>query len=541
MVEYAALALIAVVAAAACTVVVRALAQRVGILDVPNWRRIHTGHVPRFGGVAVYLAFVLTAGIAFDWKLVFGASYAFDLSLFSEIMVGGTIILLLGVYDDIRGAGIGLKLGGQLLAAGVMVLFGYDIPAISLPWGGEVELGILSVPFTLLWIIGIVNGLNLIDGVDGLATGVAFISAASSFFLAILFGNPEIAPFYAILAGATLGFLRYNFNPASIFLGDSGSMYLGFLLATLSIKSSQKSPTAIAIFIPILILGLPILDAGLSFGRRYLKASGLVDGAGRVSLRNLRLLHLGPAFRPDKEHIHHRLLGTGISPREVTILLYLVCVGLAVMAFSVAMTSQRGVVVLGIYAAVVLFAGMNRLGYFRGLTRYRGSLADSLRAPWERKGARILLLHAGESSKFAPLKERAERLGHQVTLVDSARLGDLSGQPFQVVISELVPEPTWLQTFGDRVKNVFQHSVHVVADTGSGGLATDLSFHDGIYDLIDLQGQTPAADLAIQRAIEKAQLVSRLKFFYGLLWMLGIISPILFSAVVNLARAAMNE
>jgi hypothetical protein len=317
-------------------------------------------------------------------------------------------------------------------------------------------------------------------------------------------------------------------------------MVLGFLLATLSIKSCQKSPTAVAIFIPILILGLPILDTGLSFVRRYLRASGLVDDMGRLSLRNLRLLRVGPAFRPDREHIHHRLLGAGIAPREVTLLLYLVCVGLAVMAFLVAFTSERAVIVLGIYGAVVLFAGMNRLGYFGGLGRYQGTLADSLRAPWVREGARILVIHRGVAEAFGPLLLEAEKLGHEVTLVTHERAAECRGQHYHLVVSEHGGEG-WLASFVEKIRESFHHSVHVVAAAAGASAGGEVRFHDGVYDLIDLGSRPGALALALQRAIEKARIVSRLKFFYGLLWLLGIMAPILVAVVASLARAVLGR
>jgi UDP-GlcNAc:undecaprenyl-phosphate GlcNAc-1-phosphate transferase len=225
-----------------------------------------------------------------------------------------------------------------------LFFLGFRIERIANPFGHELELGILALPFTCLWMVGVINALNLIDGLDGLAGGVAFFAVLTNFFLGFARGDILMCLFMAALAGAILGFLIFNFNPASIFMGDTGSMFLGFVLAAASIKTSQKSGTAVAMLVPIIALGLPIMDTLLAMVRRTL--------FGR------------PVFAADKEHIHHRLMSRLLlSHRHAVLFLYGLCClfALTALGLSYANSAEAALLLVGIGMTVAVL--MRKLGY----------------------------------------------------------------------------------------------------------------------------------------------------------------------------------
>ncbi|NMB35062.1 MAG: undecaprenyl/decaprenyl-phosphate alpha-N-acetylglucosaminyl 1-phosphate transferase [Firmicutes bacterium] len=277
------------------TPVFKRLAFKLGAVDLPNARKIHRKAMPLFGGLAIYLSFWLAALL-----ILFAVGGGEKLW---GIFWGGTLILCLGIYDDLRGLSYKVKFAGQFIAAFLLLIYNIKIEFITLPFQDMVSLGIfLIVPLTLLWVVGITNAVNLIDGVDGLATGVSTIAAVVIF--ALTWGKfPVLIPLLVLtLAGAALGFLPYNFAPARIFLGDAGSLFLGFMLAGFSIMGLTKQATLTTLIIPVLILGLPITDTFYAIWRRF---------------RNRR-----PIFQADNGHIHHRLLGLGLSTRQTVMILY---------------------------------------------------------------------------------------------------------------------------------------------------------------------------------------------------------------------------
>jgi len=222
----------------------------------------------------------------------------------------------------------------QFGVAGLMYALGFRIEIISTPFGGELNLGIFALPITLLWIVGIVNAMNLIDGLDGLAGGVAFFAVVTCFAMSYVRGQTLLIVFTAALGGAILGFLIYNFNPATIFMGDTGSMFLGFILAVTSVKTGQKGATTVAILVPIVALGLPLMDTALAFVRRLVRGQS--------------------PFTADKDHIHHRLLRLGFSQRSATLLLYGFCIALGLLAFSLTLSRGRETgIILGVLAVTV--------------------------------------------------------------------------------------------------------------------------------------------------------------------------------------------
>lgn len=331
----------------ALTPVVRGAALWAGVVDDPDERRVHAGRVPTLGGVAVALALIGGLWI-FDWFSAGAASellsnYGWRLRYF---LIGGCIVLAGGIADDVRSLPPAAKLGLQVVAAVVAVSGGYGVSAITNPLtGGEITLGAVGGMLTVLWIVAVTNAFNLIDGLDGLAAGVALIAALSIIMIALVEGRPDAALLGSAFAGALLGFLRYNFHPASIFLGDSGSQLLGYTLSLLSIQGLQKGATTVVIIVPILALGLPLLDTAVAVLRRY-----LVAGFAAV-------------FRADREHIHHRLVAMGMTQRRAVLILYVVCSMFGAVAFLsvVARGPVKGLLLAAV--AVATLIGIRFLGY----------------------------------------------------------------------------------------------------------------------------------------------------------------------------------
>jgi UDP-GlcNAc:undecaprenyl-phosphate GlcNAc-1-phosphate transferase len=318
---------ISVIAGSLLTPVVRDWAARWGLLDhALTSRKIHGRPVPRLGGIAIVVAFFAPlVGLLFVDSAVARIFRAEPRSVVG-LFLGGLAVAALGIYDDLRGTGANKKLAVQLCVGALMYSLGFRIDEIANPFGPSLPLGPLGLPFTMLWFAGVVNAMNLIDGLDGLAGGVALIGLASSFVLALLRGDPLMMLLCAALAGAVLGFLFYNFNPASIFMGDTGSMFLGFVLAAAGVQMQHSSGAAVALLTPVVALGLPIGDTLLAMLRRLLR--------GR------------PMFQADREHIHHLLLAKGLSHRGACLALYAVAVVLGVAALLLARAASGWTAVL---------------------------------------------------------------------------------------------------------------------------------------------------------------------------------------------------
>jgi UDP-GlcNAc:undecaprenyl-phosphate GlcNAc-1-phosphate transferase len=333
--------------AALLTPLVRRLSYRFGVLDhALSARKIHGRPVPRLGGIAIVIGFYAPLLGLLVLESSVGGMFLAERNLAFGLIVGGILIAGLGVYDDLRGAGAGKKFIVQFAIAGILYYLGFRVEALANPFGEPLQLGWLSLPFTLIWMVGVINAMNLIDGLDGLAGGVALVAVSTILLVSLHRSQPLMILFCAALAGSILGFLFYNFNPASIFMGDTGSMFLGFVLATSSIRTGQKSSTTVAVLIPIIILGLPILDTLLAMSRRAIR--------GR------------PLFRADKEHIHHRLLGLGLSHRQAVLVLYGICVLLGAVALLITYVESKRItllLVVGLVATVLVF--LRRLGYIR--------------------------------------------------------------------------------------------------------------------------------------------------------------------------------
>ena len=332
--------LIAVVVALAITPGVIFLAAKTGAMDAPDARKVHKKPIPRIGGLGIYAAFMVS---------MLTVMVLTDLSadVFHELvglMVSGTLIVLLGLLDDYTNLPAKVKLVGQIIAACVLVAFDVRIDFISDPFGDFLYLEIFAIPATIFWIVGLTNTVNLIDGLDGLAAGVSTIAAITIFLVALQQNFVLVAVLTAALAGAAIGFLYYNFNPARIFMGDTGSMFLGFMLAGISIIGAVKSAATIALIVPILALGLPILDTTFAIVRRY---------RGGV-----------PIFKPDKGHLHHRLLDLGFTQRQAVLLMYVISalLGLSAVALTEVSSSIAILIVCAVVAAVLF--GAKKIGIF---------------------------------------------------------------------------------------------------------------------------------------------------------------------------------
>jgi UDP-GlcNAc:undecaprenyl-phosphate/decaprenyl-phosphate GlcNAc-1-phosphate transferase len=333
-------------------------AHMIGAIDLPNERKIHRHPIPRLGGMAVWGSVILSFAIL---TILDPAHEAWTklVSIDGILMTGALlIILVVGFLDDLHPLHPGPKFFAQLIAATMFYAAGFRISGISNPFGPNlIHLGYLDYPVTILWIVGVTNSFNLIDGLDGLASGVGAIASVTIFAILLLNGDPSTALIALIITGALFGFLRYNFNPARIFLGDSGSLFIGVALALLSIKSSAKGSTVVAILVPLLALGLPIMDTLLSMVRRFLD-SLLPE---RVPEKFLHKMH--SMFLPDRKHIHHQLVSLGLSHRTAVLTLYMVSCAFGLGAFAITVTNNFGASLILLAVAFASIAGVRQLRY----------------------------------------------------------------------------------------------------------------------------------------------------------------------------------
>ena len=324
---------------------VRDFANRLGWVAAPTQERhLHSNPLPRLGGVAIFLSFSLCALLAALWGIRHPELHSPRfLPTMVTILLPAALVFALGVYDDLRGVGPYFKFSVQAIAAAMLYAGGLRIVNIPVIFGDHNLPRYIGFALTIIWVLGITNAFNLIDGLDGLAAGSALFSTMVAFVVAVLNGPPLVEIMTIALAGAILGFLRYNFNPATIFLGDSGSLFIGFVLSALALYGAQKAPTIVAVAIPVVSFGLPILETAISILRRLI--------SGR------------PIFTADREHIHHKLLQHGLTHRQVVILLYGVSAGFAMLSLFLLWPTGSS---LGLVLAVLgigIWIGVQHLGY----------------------------------------------------------------------------------------------------------------------------------------------------------------------------------
>ncbi|HTB57540.1 MAG TPA: MraY family glycosyltransferase [Polyangia bacterium] len=389
------------------TPLVRRLAHRFGALDHGrSSRKIHGHPIPRLGGIAIVVAFYVPMVALMLFHGGVGMLFLSEREHVIGLFAGGIMIALLGLYDDLRGANAWKKFLVQFLVAGLLFKLGFRFDLLANPFGDPISLGWANLPFTVLWIVGVINAMNLIDGLDGLAGGVALVAVITTFLVSLQRGHPLMMLFSSALAGSIVGFLFYNFNPASIFMGDTGSMFLGFVLATTTMQTNQKASTAVAVLIPGIALGLPIMDTLLAIGRRAIR--------GR------------PLFQADKEHIHHKLMDRGFSHRQAVLVLYGFCVLLGAAALVLTYASSGQTALLVVVLMLVAFVFLRSLGYVRfdqipavGADRKRnlamraalqplGRRLKQLRAPDEMW---LLVIEAGKALGASTIDLRIDLLG----------------------------------------------------------------------------------------------------------------------------------
>ncbi len=325
------------------TPLIRDLAIRYKLMDMPSQRKRHDQPVPRLGGLALFTSFILSLATAVYFSEFMPASIDMEENII-YFLLGAGLIFSIGILDDLRSLNPWVKLFGQIAATAVACGLGdICIRTIAWPVGGALDLGWLSLPVTMFWFLIIINAINLVDGLDGLAGGIVFFASLVLMMLCIMNGNYIVALWLSMVAGSCLGFLRYNFNPATIFMGDGGSYFLGYLMASLSIMGFIKGQTAVAFVIPLVALGLPIFDTLLAPVRRFIRGRSM--------------------FRPDRGHFHYRLLAMGMTTRKAVTICYGATILLGVAAlFMVHMSSERAAILL-LFLGAVGVVTIRKLGY----------------------------------------------------------------------------------------------------------------------------------------------------------------------------------
>jgi len=326
--------------------VFRSLAVKLDVVDRPSEaRKVHARVVPYLGGLPFYLV-LLVIVLAIN---VIAPEY--HQPLFFPLCLFGTLITMMGLYDDTHDMGSLKKLVIEIIIASALFVWVFQATEIEVPIGGIVSAGWLAFIITPLWIAGVVNAVNFSDGLDGLAGGLVFICAAALF--AIGFSNGQVGSciLMAYLMGTTLGFLRYNFNPASVFMGDTGALFLGFVLGTSTLVQQQKGVTVIALVVPMVVMAIPFLDTVLSFERR------------------LRRARSGAFFTPDRDHLHHRLLALGLTQKQVVLSLYYLSVCMAILAYVLSVLPPGYSVLILVLAAMAIAFGVAVLRFLEAVAQ----------------------------------------------------------------------------------------------------------------------------------------------------------------------------
>lgn len=418
---------------------VRDRASKRGWVATPSAdRHLHSHPLPRLGGVAILSAFLATvsAGLLLLWCYgQLGTEFAWLRVI--TILFPAMLVFLLGIYDDVHPVGPYSKFFVQAIAASILFAGGLRILDLPVLFGNHHFSWFVSLPLTILWVLAITNAFNLIDGLDGLAAGSALFSTVVVFVVSLLSNSLLVSVMTIALAGAILGFLRFNFNPATIFLGDCGSLFIGFLLSALALHGAQKAPTTIAVAIPVVSFGLPILETALSVLRRFI--------GGR------------PVFTADREHIHHKLLQRGLSHRQVVVVLYAVSAFFALLSLFLLWPTGS---TLGLVLAVLgtgIWVGVQHLGYLEF-----GELRRVAQRTIEQRHIFINNLSIRRATEELKVVRSREQLCHVLTAAfenndfdafdlrpDSASLGDfdrfadcdeLSGRHFRWSRAHLPPD-----------------------------------------------------------------------------------------------------
>ncbi len=312
------------------TPIVIKYAKKLNATDKPNYRKVHKDPIPTLGGLAIFMSFLI--GL-----VILQPVSEYHLA----IVIGGFIMIILGFFDDLFDLSPKVKFLTQILAASLVVFWGgLQVEFINLPFGGQIEFGFLSSVITIIWIAGVTNAINFIDGLDGLAAGVSSIALMTIAVMAIIMGNVYVATMALILFFSTMGFLRYNFNPAKIFMGDTGALFLGFMISVLALLGF-KNVTIISFIIPIFILGVPISDTLIAMVRRYINKQ--------------------PLSSPDSSHLHHRLVKFGLTHKQTVLFIYALSAMFSLAAILFSMTTVWGSILIFTIAMLAVQALIENL------------------------------------------------------------------------------------------------------------------------------------------------------------------------------------
>lgn len=325
------------------TPLMKNIALKRGILSRPGKRRVHTRSVPYLGGLAIYFAFIIAMLVLVYASQQFRIDFSQQLT---GLLIAGTLIMVLGLWDDLRDIRPIVKLIGQIAVALLLFGYGFRVELLTNPFtGAEIQIPLyFSILITITWIVGLVNAMNLIDGLDGLAAGITAIVCGSLILIALFLNNYITVFVFAALAGSVLGFLRFNFYPAKIFMGDTGSMFIGLILASVTlIRSQHKAAVAAVLLVPITALAIPVYDTFMAFIRR--------------------LLRKGSIFKADKRHLHHRLLSTGLEQKRVVLFMYVATLYLGIFAFLFVLIPNEFALILLILLALGLFMASRVIGF----------------------------------------------------------------------------------------------------------------------------------------------------------------------------------
>lgn len=325
------------------------IATSLGAVDRPGPRKSHRSPIPRLGGLAIVIGIGVGAIVAmtpYSWRQEVPAR---ELAYFAVAVL---IVLMIGVLDDLTGVSVVQKFLFQIIAAVIVIWLGWSFDAVRLPIVGDVEFGFLGPVVSLIWIVGVTNAINLLDGLDGLANGIVAIISLTLMIYSLLYGGLFAVIVTGAVAGASLAFLRFNWEPARIFMGDSGSLTLGFALAAFALQSSITAPAAVAILVPILALGLPVIDTLLVMAVRFLEGT-------ESSLRD----RFSAMFKADRRHLHHLALALAPKRQQIVLWLYALAAAFCLMALLVAYQQSISlgislVVIEIVVVAVIRWAGM---------------------------------------------------------------------------------------------------------------------------------------------------------------------------------------
>ncbi len=378
---------------------VRSIALKLNLVDLPSGRKIHKTAISRVGGVAIFLTFIICTGLIYFTKTIIAIDLISD-ERFYYLIGGSFLIFLTGLVDDAIDLNAKVKLILQIVAGSIAYFGGMVITVLTFPFIEHLTTGYLSYPLTIFWFLLIINAVNLIDGLDGLAAGVSLLVCLILTISGCIAGNFVVAACFACLSGSILGFLRYNFNPATIFMGDSGSYFIGYMIAGLSLFGSIKAHTTVTLFVTMIALGIPLTDTIIATIRRYMLGKKI--------------------FSADKEHFHHKLLKSGFSHKNAVLFLYLLTFLLCLSAILIVyLNDQKSAIVLMVIALSVIL-GVRKLGYFNHLdfgkfVRWTSDVQDGIGLT---KGRRQFLAHQLAMHEAKDMDEFRHRLTDALRMID---------------------------------------------------------------------------------------------------------------------------